>query len=175
LSSTSGSAKTPGGPPGQAGRFPFSPPSWRKTQIRIAKSLAVPGRHQARELGRALAMALGPAASLFASACAKACPTCREVCCARISPHGLLDTPDLVYFAAILESPLPFPDPSRPSCPFLGGQGCELPWPARPAICLNHICPDLEGALGAQGLALARSSLQRAGELRDRMMAAYLA
>lgn len=136
--------------------------------------MAAPGQAATRALAAELEACYEPARRAFGCLCPELCPTCPGVCCLRISPHGLLDQVDLIYYAALELRKLPYPRPRERGCPFLEAQGCLLPWRARPFACLHYICPRLAAALPAPELAAVERALERAGALRASLHAAFL-
>lgn len=154
-------------------RFPFTPARWRLSQKRLRTRLCLPGQAQTRQLAAQLQACCQASQEIFQEACPQVCPACAKVCCLRISPHGILEPLDLVQ-AAALDLSLPYPPGRGPGCPFLTPQGCALPWPARPHICLRHVCPTLAAFLGPERLALIHEDMSRAADLRARLMSAYL-
>lgn len=136
--------------------------------------MAMPGQAATLALAAQLEACLGPARQVFARLCPELCPTCGKVCCLGISPHGLLDPVDLIYFAALGLNHLPYPRPREKGCPFLEEAGCALPWRARPYACLHYICPRLSAALPGPELAAVEQALVRAGELRAMLHAAFV-
>ena len=115
-----------------------------------------------------------PARQAFGRLCPELCPSCQKVCCRRVSPHGLLDLVDLIYFAALDLRDLPYPRPRERGCPFLEEAGCALPWRARPYACLHYLCAPLRQALGSQESAQVWSALEQAAGLRASLHAAFL-
>ena len=128
----------------------------------------------ARALAAQLAATLAPAREAFARLCPRLCPDCREPCCRRISPHGLLDQVDLLFMAAQGLADLPAPPPVSPGCPFLAVAGCRLPWAARPFACLRYLCRPIQDALTPGDLASLAAALTRAAGLRADLAAAFL-
>jgi hypothetical protein len=137
--------------------------------------LAEPGQAEARALAAELEACYQPARQAFARLCPELCPDCPQVCCLRISPHGLLDTVELVYYAALDLRNLPYPVPRERGCPFLEDQGCALPWRARPFACLHYVCGRLLEALGGEELAVVERALEQAAWLRSEMFKMFLA
>ncbi|MFH1033155.1 MAG: hypothetical protein V1806_01490 [Pseudomonadota bacterium] len=136
--------------------------------------LAAPGQAPARDLAAQLEACYQPARQAFARLCPELCPTCPKVCCLRVSPHGLIDQMDLIYYAALDLRGLPYPRPRERGCPFLETQGCALPWRARPFACLHYICPLLRKALPPAELAVLELALEQAGALRSALFKAFL-
>ncbi|MBI4799258.1 MAG: hypothetical protein HY794_11110 [Desulfarculus sp.] len=136
--------------------------------------MAAPGQAATRDLAAHLEACLEPARQAFARLCPELCPACDKVCCLGISPHGLLDQVDLIYFAALGLNHLPYPRPRERGCPFLEAEGCLLPWRARPYACLHYVCPRLSAALSGPELAMVEQALERAGQLRARLHAAFV-
>jgi hypothetical protein len=137
--------------------------------------LAEPGQAEARALAGELEACYQSARQAFARLCPELCPDCPDVCCLRVSPHGLLDQPDLIHYAALGLRDLPYPRPRERGCPFLEEQGCALPWRARPFACLHYVCDRLRAALSSEELAAVERALERAGALRSQMFSAFIA
>ena len=154
--------------------FPFTPERWRKSQRRLRAQLAAPGQARTRALAAELQACQRPARQAFARLCPELCPSCDKVCCLRISPHGLLDIVDLIYYAALDLRKLPYPRPRPRGCPFLEQEGCALPWPARPFPCLHYICARLGAAMTDEERALTERSLAQAALLRGELHQAFL-
>ena len=91
----------------------------------------------------------------------------------RISRRGLLDTADLILMAVLAPQGVPFPTARLQACPFLGNEGCELPWPARPYACLHYVCGHLRRVMTTEEAQAVDQALVKAGELRSQMVGAY--
>ncbi|MFH2125273.1 MAG: hypothetical protein ABIK12_02080 [Pseudomonadota bacterium] len=139
----------------------------------MAQELAAPAQQPARELAAQISQTLELPRRVFARHCPHLCPTCSRPCCVRISRRGLLDTADLILMAVLVPDGVPFPTARLQACPFLGGEGCELPWLARPYACLHYVCGHLKRVMTAQELAQVEAALAEVGDMRSRMVGAY--
>ncbi|MCB2192183.1 MAG: hypothetical protein KQI62_11495 [Deltaproteobacteria bacterium] len=110
---------------------------------------------------------------VFARHCPNLCPSCSRPCCVRISRRGLLDTADLILMAVLVPEGVPFPAARLQACPFLGEQGCELPWLARPYACLHYVCTHLKRVMTLEETQAVDQALVRAGDLRSELVGAY--
>lgn len=136
--------------------------------------MADPGQAATIHLAAHLEACLEPARRAFARLCPELCPACQNTCCLRISPHGLLDQVDLIYFAALGLHHLPYPRPRERGCPFLEAEGCLLPWRARPYACLHYICAPMQDTLGRREFQEVWQALDRAGQMRAELHAAFV-
>jgi hypothetical protein len=83
-----------------------------------------------------------------ASACSVCAGKCKGGCCF----HGMEEDYDVIHLLInlLLGNPIGVSKTQSGECWFLGERGCTLT--AKAYFCLNYFCPQLNDALGAQGM-----------------------
>jgi len=140
----------------------------------LAAKLASRPQAQTRQSARSLYQILEAPLQIFARLCPALCPSCPEACCRRVSQRGVMDTADLIFIAAQGLSALPQAVGRDGRCPWLGEEGCILPWNARPFACLHYVCAPLQNAMSPIESEQIRASLAQAGDARSRLLKLFM-
>lgn len=140
----------------------------------LTSKLATPGYEPVCQSADSLYKLLEAPRDIFARLCPELCPDCEEDCCRRVSQRGVMDEADLVFLALQGITALPAAARQDGLCPWLGREGCALPWNARPFACLHYLCEPLQNAMSPHELKHVRASLTQAGDARSRLLKLFL-
>ncbi len=140
----------------------------------LASKLSAEPYESTLQSARLLYRVLEGPRQIFARLCPDLCPSCDEACCRRVSHRGVMDTADLIFLAAQGIASLPQSVRKDGLCPWLGGEGCILPWNARPFACLHYLCNPLQKSMSHTDLEQIRASLAQAGDVRSNLLKVFM-
>ena len=140
----------------------------------LAYKLADRAHEPARRNAQTLDQLLEAPREIFARLCPELCPSCGEACCRRVSYRGVMDSTDLIFLAVQGVTSLPQAEREGSLCPWLGLEGCALPWKARPFACLHYLCEPLQQSMSLNELKQVRACLAQAGDARSRLLGRFM-